>query len=80
VVRRQLTTSTPWTVNLYVDHHADEVQHRALADIFLGKGGGTVFANYGQAIDTIHHVRPARIALSHERRRWRIRADAYVSV
>jgi hypothetical protein len=72
--------SSPWTVKLYVDDGADQTQSAALADIFLGRAGGTVFANYGQAIGTIHHVRPARIALSHERRRWRIRADAYVSV
>jgi hypothetical protein len=73
-------TSTPWTVNLYVDHHADEVQHRALADIFLGRAGGSVLENYGRAIGAVPHVRSARIELDHVPRRWRIRADTYVSV
>src|SRR4051812_41181189 len=72
--------STKWTVNLYVDDRADDEQYGMLADIFLGRAGGGTFANYGAAIGTIHHVRRARVALTHQPRRWRIRADTYVSV
>jgi hypothetical protein len=36
--------------------------------------------NYGQAIGTVHHVRRARIELDHRPRRWRIKADTYISV
>jgi len=72
--------SSPWSVNLYVDESSNEDQFDALADIFLGRVGGGTMQNYGRAIGTVHNVRRARIELSHEPRRWRIKADTYVSV
>lgn len=72
--------SSPWSVNLYVDDHASDDQARVLTDIFLGRAGGDTWQNYAQAIATIHEVRRARIELSHQPRRWRIKADTYISV
>ena len=54
---------TPWEVVLYVDQGADDGQRAALADIFLGRAGGTVARQYGPAIGEVHAVRPARITL-----------------
>ncbi len=34
---------SPWRVALYVDERADRAQHAALADIFLGRAGGTTW-------------------------------------
>src|SRR4029078_3667117 len=45
--RDAVQPSTPWEVVLYVDDRADEAQHQALADIFLGRAGGTVGNLYG---------------------------------
>ena len=42
--------STPWEVVLYVDHNAGQDQQAAVADIFLGRAGGTVARLYGSAI------------------------------
>ena len=72
--------STPWEVVLYVDHRADEVQTQALADIFLGRAGGTVAAQYGPAIGEVHAVRPARITLEHREPRKRIDVVGYLTV
>jgi len=72
--------SSPWSVCLYVDDKATDVQHDALADIFLGRAGGETRRNFAAAIGTVHHVRRANIALTHVPRRWRIRADRYVTV
>ncbi|HEV8063699.1 MAG TPA: DUF1326 domain-containing protein, partial [Acidimicrobiales bacterium] len=47
-------SSTPWEVVLYVDDGADDDQLSALADIFLGRAGGTVAPQYGQAIGDVH--------------------------
>ena len=41
--------STPWDVVLYVDESASGEQRAALADIFLGRAGGTVARLYGPA-------------------------------
>lgn len=71
---------SPWRVTLYVDDSADTAQHDALAAIFLGKAGGGTLQNFAAAIGTVHEVRSARIELSHERRRWSIRAATYVAV
>ena len=57
--------STPWEVVLYVDQGADARQRAAIADIFLGRAGGTVARLYGPAIGEVHAVRPARITLEH---------------
>ena len=50
-----------------------------LADIFLGRAGGTVAAQYGPAIGEVHAVRPARITLEH-RTRKRIDVVGYLTV
>ena len=56
---------TPWRVILYVDDSADAAQQRALADIFLGRAGGTTLKNFAAGIGEIYAVRAARIALDH---------------
>jgi hypothetical protein len=71
---------SPWAVTLYVDERADDVQHQLIADIFLGRSGGSTVQNFAAAIGTVHQVRRARIELSHEPRRWRIKADTFVTV
>jgi hypothetical protein len=73
-------SSSPWSVNLYVDDRANDEQAGVLTDIFLGRAGGGTWQNFGQAIGTVHQVRRAQIELDHEPRRWRIKADTYVSV
>jgi hypothetical protein len=70
----------PWRVTLYIDDRADAVQHDTLAAIFLGDAGGTTLSNFAAAIGTVHAVRRACIALSHERRRWSMRVEHYVNV
>jgi hypothetical protein len=71
---------SPWRVSLYVDERCNEEQADALTAIYLGRAGGTPTRNFTDAIGEVHHVRRARIELSHERRRWAIRAARYVSV
>jgi hypothetical protein len=72
--------STPWEVVLYVDAQADNGQRAALADILLGRAGGTVARLYGPAIGEVHAVRPARIALEHAKARKRIDVVGYLTV
>ncbi len=72
--------STPWEIVLYVDERADEAQRAALADIFLGRAGGTPMAQYAPAIGHVHAVRPARITLEHRARRRRIGVQGYITV
>jgi hypothetical protein len=72
--------STPWEVVLYVDHGATAGQHAAIADIFLGRAGGTVARLYGPAIGEVHAVRPARITLEHATPRKRIGVVGYLTV
>jgi hypothetical protein len=72
--------STPWQVVLYVDHGADEHQTEALADIFLGRAGGTVARQYGPAIGEVLAVRRARITLEHRTPRKRIDVVGYLTV
>jgi hypothetical protein len=72
--------STRWEVVLYVDADADDGQRAALADILLGRAGGTVAQLYGPAIGEIHAVRPARIALEHAKSRRRIDVVGYLTV
>jgi hypothetical protein len=71
---------SPWRVILYIDEVASPAQRDALADIFLGRAGGTTVTNFAAAIRTVHAVRRAQIDLSHEPRRWWIRADKFVTV
>jgi hypothetical protein len=72
--------STPWEVVLYVDDSADDRQRATLADIFLGRAGGTVAKLYGPAIGQVHVVRPAHITLEHIAARKRIDVVGYLSV
>jgi hypothetical protein len=72
--------STPWEVVLYVDHHADSGQQAALADIFLGRAGGTVSRQYGPAIGEVRVVRSARITLEHTTPRRRIGVVGFLTV
>jgi hypothetical protein len=76
----QVQPSTPWEVVLYVDHAADDGQRAAVADIFLGRGGGTVAQLYGPAIGEVHAVRSARITLEHAEPRKRIGVVGYLTV
>jgi hypothetical protein len=70
---------TPWEVVLYVDQDADDKQRAALADIFLGRAGGTAARQYGTAIGEVHAVRPARITLEHTAPRKRIGVVGYLT-
>src|SRR5690349_309166 len=51
--RDAVQPSTPWEVMLYVDEGVDDVQLARLADIFLGRAGGTVSRLYGPAIGDV---------------------------
>jgi hypothetical protein len=72
--------STPWEVVLYVDQDAAPGQRAAIADIFLGRAGGTSARQYGPAIGEVHAVRPARITLEHTAPRKRIGVLGYLTV
>ncbi len=71
---------SPWRVALYVDERADPGQQSALADIFLGRAGGTSLQNFAAHIGEVYAVRPARIDLEHEPAGTGIRAGQYVTV
>lgn len=71
---------SPWTVSLFIDDGVDNAQLSALADIFLGRVGGTTSRNYGVAIETVAGIHIAHIELDHRRRHWRIRVDGEVDV
>jgi hypothetical protein len=72
--------STQWEVMLYIDDRAVPNQRDALADIFLGRAGGTVAQLYGPAIGKVHAVRSARITLEHVAPRKRIGVVGYVTL
>ncbi len=72
--------TTRWEVVFYIDDRADDAQFNVLADIFLGRAGGTVAAQYGPAIGDVHAIRRARITLDHEARRKRIDVDGYITL
>jgi hypothetical protein len=76
----QVQPSTPWEVVLYVDREADDAQRAAVADIFLGRDGGTVAQLYGPAIGQVNAVWPARITLEHAEPRKRIKVAGYLTV
>ena len=63
----------PWHVILCVDDRAMEAQQAILADIFLGRAGGTPLQNYAKAIGEVYAVKPARIELDHTPGRERLR-------
>ena len=72
--------STPWEVVLYVDERANDAQHQALTDIFLGRLGGTPLRNFAAAIGEVYAVRSARIELDHVPGKQRIGVVGYVRV
>jgi len=72
--------STPWQVVLYVDDGADGDQVAALAEIFLGRAGGSVAGLYGPAIGEVLAVRRARITVEHVAARKRIDVVGYLTV
>ena len=76
--RDDVRPSTRWELVLYVDERADADQQQALADIFLGRVGGTVAAQYGPAIGEVRGIRAARITLEHVAPRKRIDVGAAV--
>ena len=76
----EVQPSTPWEVVLYVDERADDAQMQALADIYLGRAGGTVANLYGPAIGEVHAVRRARITVEHVAPRKRIDVVGYIIV
>ncbi len=56
---------SPWQVMLYIDEDGSPRQQEALADIFLGRAGGTALGNYAAAIGAVVAIRTAQIALDH---------------
>ncbi len=75
-----VSPTTPWRVVLYIDDGADDEQAEALADIFLGRAGGTVARLYAPAIGEVLAVRRARITLEHRTPRKRIGVVGYLTV
>ena len=71
---------SPWTVALLVDDAASAAQRSALADIFLGRVGGTPARNYTPAIATVAQVGVAAVQLDHTPRHWRIHVEGSVEV
>ncbi|HYM15802.1 MAG TPA: DUF1326 domain-containing protein [Dehalococcoidia bacterium] len=71
---------SPWRVALYIDQRGSAEQRHALAELFLGRLGGSVFRNFASAIGEVLAVRPARIELHHAPGDQRIDAGAYVTV
>lgn len=76
----EVQPSTQWEVVAYIDDRADDAQHRALADIFLGRAGGTTAAAYGPEIGEVYAIRRARITLEHTAPRRRIHVAGYLTV
>ncbi len=71
---------SPWRVILYVDDRASAAQHAALADIFLGRAGGTPLRNFTHMIGDVLMVRPSRIDVDHTPDRQSIHANEWVTV
>jgi hypothetical protein len=67
---------SPWTISLHLDDRASEVAQAALADIFLGRSGGTLVGNlpWNRKSRIVSSVRASRIELDHvsERRFLRV--------
>jgi hypothetical protein len=69
---------SPWTISLHLDDRASEVAQAALADIFLGRSGGTLVGNlpWNRKPRIVSSVRASRIELDHvSERRWLRVAD-----
>jgi hypothetical protein len=71
---------TPWRVSLLVDERASADAREALANIFLGKAGGTPMANFTEAIGDVRSIRPAAIRLDHRTGHERIEVGPAVLV
>src|ERR1051326_1711267 len=69
----------PWTLCLYIAGSAADVQHSALADIFLGHFDGTPFRNFAHSIGEVRAIRKASIQLDHRPGRWFMRAGRFVT-
>ena len=78
--RDDVQPTTLWEVVLYIDDRAHDAQHDALAEIFLGRAGGSVARLYGPAIGEVHAIRPARITLEHVAPRKRINVIGYLTI
>ena len=63
---------TPWEVALLLDERASAPARAALADIFLGRAGGTPAANFTAAIGDVRSIHPVEIRLDHRRGHERI--------
>lgn len=72
--------SKPWRVALLVDERGDMRAQSALADIFLGKAGGTPAANFTSAIGEVLAIRPAAIILDHRKGHERIDVGPAIEV
>jgi len=71
---------SPWRVVLYVDERGSAEQRESLAEIFLGRAGGTVLRNFAAGIRDVLAVRPARIEIEHAAGRERFRVPDHVEV
>lgn len=69
-----------WRVALWVDQRGEPAQQAALADIFLGRAGGTPYRNFAHLIGEVYGVYAAAIALEHAPGRQRIRAGDAITV
>jgi hypothetical protein len=78
--RDEVQPCTLWECVVYVDERGTPEQRAALAEIFLGRAGGTVADQYGPAIGTVHAVVPARITLEHATPRKRIDVAGYLTI
>ena len=70
----------PWRVELYLDQRANQAQAQALAEIFLGRAGGTPARNYAGAIREVLGVTEAELEVIHEKGRQQIRVGDAVHV
>jgi len=76
----EVQPSTKWEVICSVDERANDEQLAAVADIFLGRAGGTVVRQYGRAIGEVHDVKRARISVEHVQPRKRIDVVGFLRV
>ena len=74
-----LESGKPWRVILYVDERAVAPQRTALANIFLGRAGGTPLANFAKSIAEVYAIKPARIEVDHTRGSERLRIGESVT-
>jgi hypothetical protein len=69
----------PWRVVLYVDERGRPEQQQALADMFLGRAGGTTLRNFARAIGEVYAERPAQIELHHVPNQEQIAVEHYIT-